>query len=325
MGGQERMSNLLKNRTLSLAKEIYNARKSAAIDLLKFKNKFVERNCPICNSTNGKIKYIFGYDCKKCDHCGLDYVSFVPNAEHLRHFYNDQRVANMNKQLWQRDRTREFRQKLSLIESLNLSQKLIELGAGPGQFVKYLNNNGYSAIGYEIDVDACKIAKKNGVIVKSIDIESEKLVYDSGGGYLMYEIIEHIRNPRKTLINIYNALKTGGYLIITTPNAHGVDNVNIPPETDGRFLASALFPPYHINAFSVSSLYHLLLDIGFSIFDIKTPGQLDVELIDLHTDYFNDINFFSMDQKNKVFSIFQSIISSACGSGHMQVIAKKPG
>jgi hypothetical protein len=139
----------------------------------------------------------------------------------------------------------------------------------------------------------------------------------------LYEIIEHVLNPKKVLKNVYKAIKKNGFLIITTPNVRGADNYNIPPDTNGRFLASALFPPYHINAFSIYTLYHLLLEIGFSIRKIETPGKLDIEMLDLHTECFKDINFISDEQKRILYNNFQTILSSALGSGHMQIIVQK--
>ncbi|MFH0961725.1 MAG: methyltransferase domain-containing protein [archaeon] len=39
------------------------------------------------------------------------------------------------------------------------------------------------------------------------------------------EVIEHLRNPSGALINIRRALKKGGLLILSTPNAHGLSRV----------------------------------------------------------------------------------------------------
>ena len=64
-----------------------------------------------------------------------------------------------------------------------------------------------------------------------------------------YEIIEHLLEPKSFLKRIYNEMREGSFLIITTPNADGLDNKKIPPEQKDRFIASALFPPYHLNAF----------------------------------------------------------------------------
>jgi hypothetical protein len=40
-------------------------------------------------------------------------------------------------------------------------------------------------------------------------------------------------------------------LVLTTPNSDGFDNKMVSEDVENRFIASALFPPYHINAFSV--------------------------------------------------------------------------
>ena len=63
--------------------------------------------------------------------------------------------------------------------------------------------------------------------------------------------------------------------------------------------------------------------MGFSIYDIQTPGKLDIEMLNLHTEVFDDANFSTKKQKQHLFKIIQSIIVSGFGSGHLQIIAKK--
>ena len=319
------MKNLLTNRTIELANKIDSFRKNAAEDLLQKDNSFIHRNCPICYSNSGEEKEIFGYKCRKCDKCTLDYIIFVPDQKLLHDYYNDERIMKTNHEIWKRSRSGEFKKRFSVINKLNINGPVIELGSGPGQFVKYLNDNGLDSFGLDIDESSViKAENINGVKVCCTNIEDDELKFPRSGLILMYEIIEHLINPKNIIEKVFSSLKNGGYLIITTPNAAGGSEILIHPETKGRFLTSALYPPYHINAFTVHSLYYLLLDIGFHISEISTPGRLDMEMLDLHTDMFKDINFGSDNNKHAIFEKFQSIIATTLGSGHLQIIAQKP-
>ena len=316
--------NLLKNRSLELASKIDNARKVVANELLEYRDQFLQRNCPVCDNSEGEEKIIIGYECRTCNKCTLEYVSYVPNQKLLKLYYNDVRMTKH--EVWKRDRKNEFLSKLKVINNLNIQGPVIELGAGTGQFVKFLNDNNFDTVGFEIDKESCiKAENERSVKVINLNIENDEFEYDNNCElFLMYEIIEHLINPKNIIEKVFSSLKNGGYLIITTPNAAGGSEILIPPETKGRFLASALYPPYHINAFSIHTLYNLLIDCGFNIFDISTPGKFDIEMIDLHTKILDGIDFSDDKFKELIFDKFQSILSTSMGSGHLQMIAQKP-
>ncbi len=60
------MDRLIKNRSLELANKIYDTRKSAALEFLKYEKHFLKRNCPICYNDKGRTTIIFRYQCKEC-------------------------------------------------------------------------------------------------------------------------------------------------------------------------------------------------------------------------------------------------------------------
>lgn len=312
------MNELLQNRSMTLAEKIYQSRIAAAEVLLEKKNLFLIRSCPVCGDEAGDNYQMFGYEMRICDTCLTHYLQTCPAPNDLATYYNDPRISGLNRELWTRDRTKEFHAKLRIIKNITkMNSRIVELGSGPGQFVEYLTSHGYiNASGVEVDKEACNQAKQNGIDVTCLDISSDKL--PSADVYLLYEVIEHVFDPVKMVKNIFNNLSSKGRLIITTPNLDGADNVYVPPDQPNRFLASAVFPPYHINAYSVKSLFHFALSVGFKVKSITTPGSLDLSIIQLYSDL-DGVKF-----SDEAAEMFQKILSRASGSGHLEVILEKP-
>ena len=247
----------------------------------------------------------------------MKYVENIPNSLLLKRYY--EKISEHNSYLWKRDRTTEFHEKLEVIKNIENFNKdfiIAELGCGNGQFVSFLSKSGFKSIGYELDSGLVNEGKKYGANVINANIMDT--TFDHTDIFLCYEIIEHLQEPRVFFQNLAS-LSYSHVIIITTPNINGFDNMIVPPQKDGRFLASAIFPPYHINGFSIHTLTNLLLSVGYSIKSIRTPGKLDVEIVLHDSDYFENEGFIPNSDQAK---IIQKCVSSCNGSSHMEIIAK---
>lgn len=264
---------------------------------------------------------LFEYSVIACERCLMKYVNPCPDNSHLNEFYNDELISLQNERLWGRDRSNEFAKKMAVIRKHNIGydSSIAELGSGPGQFVNFLIENGYShAYGIEIDERLCKVAQNNNIPIHKGDLNQEPI--NNADVILCYEIIEHLVDPKRFLKNVYYSTSKNGIVIITCPNADGLDNVLVPPDIDGRWLAHSLFPPYHLNGFSLKSLYHLVLEIGFNVKNVCTPGKLDVEIISDQSEFSESLK----DKRKEELINIQELIAISNGSAHMEFILYKP-
>ncbi len=96
---------------------------------------------------------------------------------------------------------------------------LHELGASLGYFSRVFKNRGFDVSASDI---SSYIVKKGGLIQKDIkffklNIENE-LSYNKKYDYVVaFEVLEHLKNPRKALRNIGKMLQKNGTLIFSTP------------------------------------------------------------------------------------------------------------
>ena len=110
------MKDLLQNRSIELAEKVFQSRISAANELLKREDSFLNRNCPVCDSDAGNDYQVFGYTMRICDTCLTHYLHLCPAPDDLASYYNDPRISELNRKIWRRDRTKEFESKLEIIK-----------------------------------------------------------------------------------------------------------------------------------------------------------------------------------------------------------------
>lgn len=77
---------------------------------------------------------------------------------------------------------------------------------------------------------------------------------------LSFETIEHLRDPRRFLIECNRVLTRGGLIICSTPNKRVFSPYTKNPTN-----------PFHIHEFRLEEFFHILVKNGFT--DVKTFGQ----------------------------------------------------
>lgn len=131
-------------------------------------------------------------------------------------------------------------------------KKITEVGCGTGYGSKYLAQNGVKKImAYDIDLAAVNFAIKNSFHgnITYIQADIEILQLNSKDDVILaFEVIEHLKNPRKLLELAKSGLRKGGVFILSTPNkAYSIQDNGKPSN------------PYHIYEYYPKELKNILL------------------------------------------------------------------
>lgn len=106
--------------------------------------------------------------------------------------------------------------------------KILDVGAGKGDFILSAAQKGLDVVGLEYNPDYIKEAKKkadtehlNVVLVQG---EGEHLPFEDNMFTFvnLSEVIEHVQNPRLVLSEVYRVLQPGGSAYVSAPNRFGV-------------------------------------------------------------------------------------------------------
>ncbi|MBZ4035759.1 class I SAM-dependent methyltransferase [Flavobacterium sp. 17A] len=111
--------------------------------------------------------------------------------------------------------------KLNLINSQQPQKgKLLDIGAGTGDFLLTAKNNGWETIGIEPSDRAKNIAKQKGI---SFVEETSTLENHSLDVITMWHVLEHVPNLEEQISELKRLLKPTGTLIVAVPNFKSFD------------------------------------------------------------------------------------------------------
>ena len=168
----------------------------------------------------------------------------------------------------------------------NISQKSVyDIGFGYAQALLYFKQKGLVCSGIEPSSEGVNYAQKKGINGKQGGIEDEKsyITNKKQDIVLLINVLEHLRTPYETLVNIRKHLiASNGMLIIDVPNEYNAFQLTANKEYDLK--EWWLAPPKHINYFTPSSLQHLLHKAGFKM--VKQEASFPIELFLLFGDVY---------------------------------------
>lgn len=145
---------------------------------------------------------------------------------------------------------------------------LLDVGCGSGEFLQRMRDAGWRVLGTEPDPNAAaRLQDKLGFRVFSDirDVEAQPERFEL---ITLSHVIEHVPDPLTTLKQLARLLKSGGRLVITTPNAKGLGATLF-----GRFWRG-LEPPRHFNVFTPESLTEALAGTGLRVETLRTEVRL---------------------------------------------------
>jgi 2-polyprenyl-3-methyl-5-hydroxy-6-metoxy-1,4-benzoquinol methylase len=172
---------------------------------------------------------------------------------------------------------------------------ILELGSGHGLIIQNLRD--CDAVGVEIDESEAAIARANGLDVRV----GHAGRYDAGRKFdvvIASEVIEHMREPQSLLDNAARHLRSGGVLLLTTPNGYGYyelskRHLNLKYQIRSNNVLRRLLlgkKPYkrgdsfdHCQWFTMRQLLRMTRKAGFSLIDQEnsdfiTGSERDLQL-----------------------------------------------
>ncbi len=230
------------------------------------------------------------YSIIDCDECGFVHIDPLPTPEQLDEIYSGEYyseekpefIDNVIKDIewW----TTVFDSRYDYFESRlpALSRSLLDVGCGPGYFLKRGVDRGWQVTGIEPSVQAADHAEKLGIEVINAFLDSslrasftkEDRSFDA---VHLSEVLEHTRDPLSVLSQAYSLLNDGGIICCVVPNDYSpVQKVLV--EKLG-YSAYWLAPPHHINYFSFGSLAALMRKAGFEVVEQSAMFPIDFFLL----------------------------------------------
>ena len=166
---------------------------------------------------------------------------------------------------------------LKASELIHQSDKVLEIGAGKGHFVKRLIERNIDAVGLELNDSAIGYANKNALpIFKQTIKEHSKILNQKYDVVCAFQVIEHVSNVKEFIEDCISVLKEGGLFIVSVPNHSSF------LQYDSKNLLD--MPPHHMGQWSEEALTNIA-----PLFELELNHLFTEKLANYHSNYYLDI------------------------------------
>lgn len=265
------------------------------INIVSYKIEYA--SCNICGSS----KYEEICDIKigpmavpsklvRCKECSLFYANPRPGVEAGEDFYRSQYHEFQKDEILYEVRIDIFKRYLQIINRFFPKRgKLIDVGCSMGYFMDLARTDGWEVKGVEISdyavQHACNILRLDVAKANLKDAHFEKNLFDVA---TMWNVLEHLYDPRTNLIELNRILKKGGYLFMRLPNLYSQLKLFrlyqklkfLFKNSENISLGFGLYS-FHFYSFDKNSIKKLLELTGFSNV-VVNPEPMSINVVLRH-------------------------------------------
>ena len=230
-----------------------------------------------------------GFDVIECKTCGFKHVIPIPTPGELEKLYKEE-FYSTEKPKYFKDTEEDlewwettYRNYYELFEKYcpKGSRRLLEIGSGPGYFLKCGKELGWDVFGFEPSKQAYEYSQKFGINVVN-DFFSGRNAGKYGKFDVVYmnTVIEHLPDPVSLIKTAMTVLNPGGVICVIAPNDYNPlqnilrENLDYEPWW--------VVPHHHINYFDFESIKKLLEGLGLEI--VESTGTFPMEFFLLSGD-----------------------------------------
>lgn len=232
------------------------------------------RPCPACGCAT---EHAFCFRVNRCDvlqcrACGLgrtEASAFDPAAYYTEDYFSGGRADGYSDYLGAEPvLRREFARSVAFIRRYRDRGRLLELGCAYGFFLLEAARY-FEVTGIELAAEAAAHAQRAGLNVRQGVADAANLQrIGSVDVVVLFDVIEHLPDPRETLALCRDHLNAGGIIVITT----GDFGSTIAKLSGARW--RLMTPPQHLWFFTQGSMRRLACGLGLAVEHVDHPWKI---------------------------------------------------
>jgi 2-polyprenyl-3-methyl-5-hydroxy-6-metoxy-1,4-benzoquinol methylase len=252
--------------------------KEVARDIVKY--------CRACGSPDSRFLFeIQQRRVHRCEECTHVYLDVVHSSDSIRHLYahygssgQSQYFAGIDEQV-KRNLDGYLARCKVLLRGRVEQPRLLDVGCGNGVLLSRARACGFQITGTEISAPlAAQASQRLGCTVHRQFLTELAFPDASFDVVTMYDLIEHLQDPRSDLEQVFRIVKPGGVFFILTPN----DEAFLRRISKMLYRLSfhsfdepmrRLYYPDHLSYFTAESLSQLLCRAGFELVSLESVNQ----------------------------------------------------
>ena len=269
-------------------------------------------NCVVCDSENNHHLLIKNsFEIFECLNCNAFFVYPRASEEELRLIYSFSKGYFKNNRFDPNAAIDDLTKK-KIKWLTDSSGNMLDVGCGTGSYMHWCKAEGVECTGIDVNPDIVEYCIKKGLDVRNSTLEK----FEGPPGFYdainLGDIVEHVLDPISFLKQCNNLLKSGGKMVITTPNKNCFfSNYQLFIGKWFGIPSGHLTPPYHLTEFSDINLEKLLDDCGYKVNEIHYSSIslfYSIHATGLISEDLRAMLQFKLNIKNLSFSLLKSII-----------------
>jgi len=236
-----------------------------------------------------------GFDIIDCLACGYAHATPMPSEKELEEIYRHEYYTE-EKPLYIEHFVEDlewwnlaYGDRYDTLESALPAdrRRILDIGSGPGYFLKHGKDRGWQTLGIEPSLRAAAHSKELGLEIIE-DFLNEELATQLGQFDVVHmsEVLEHIPNPLELLRIARDLLAPGGMLCVVVPNDYSPFQKALRTASD--FQPWWVAAPHHLNYFNFETAAALVTKVNFEV--TLTEATFPIDLFLLMGDNYVDNN-----------------------------------
>ncbi len=225
--------------------------------------------CPSCNQRSNRVIYTDGaIKLRRCSACDLVFTDPMIAVDPT---YYQEHVVYAHKTISdaQGERAHLDSRRIAWMEALTKrGSKTLDIGCGSGAFVACSRDAGRDAYGIDFNDREISLGRTafhlDGFLMTS-DVLSMPDEWSGFDLITMFEVIEHLPNPKQMIQEVHRRLKDGGYLVLSCPNERRW-------QPAGRIFVD--YPPHHLTRWTPKCIQLFLESNSFEYVKTEIDGSL---------------------------------------------------
>ena len=222
--------------------------------------------CPVCDATLGVPRFAIEGLAERvvvCVRCGTGRLHPLPGPAEIAGFYPSRYYGDLGTkfaapiELMVRFVAR--RHVAFLAEGLAPGARVLDVGCGRGVTLAGLADRGLEVHGFEISDAAARGTDPRAHVRIAATLEEAEYPDSHFDAVVVWHVLEHVRDPRRTLETLRRIAKPGARLVVAVPNFSS---------PQARWAGAGWFHldlPRHLHHFPLAALHTLLERTGFAI------------------------------------------------------------
>jgi 2-polyprenyl-3-methyl-5-hydroxy-6-metoxy-1,4-benzoquinol methylase len=237
-----------------------------SLDSELFCSPWVEENDPerLYGAASGIPGAQFLVKCKSCD---MIYESPRYDSETIIKGYMSSQEAEHDSQYPMRVKSFYLALKKHSSRIPPHGAKILDIGTAGGAFLEAATQFGYKAFGMEPSSDLVERGRARGLNIEQGTIESHSFELGSFDMVCLWDVIEHLPDPKAALLEVKKLLKPDGILLINYP-----DIGTLQAKLAGKRFWWIL--SVHLHHFTRKSIFEICRRTGFDAFHFQRYWQV---------------------------------------------------